>query len=49
MCADILVLHALFAEAASGRRFLLTGNEIFLAPFDKMAADYPGYLPACVR
>ncbi|MEW9526856.1 PAS domain S-box protein [Agrobacterium radiobacter] len=40
--SDILELHALLAEAASGvRGFLLTGNEAFLAPFNKASAELP--------
>ncbi|MFS8054173.1 CHASE3 domain-containing protein [Rhizobium sp. BR 317] len=43
--SDILELHALLAEAASGvRGFLLTGNEAFLAPFNKASAELPGVL-----
>ncbi|SCB28294.1 PAS domain S-box protein [Rhizobium hainanense] len=41
--SDILELHALLAEAASGvRGYLLTGNETFLAPFDKARSELPG-------
>lgn len=43
--SDILELHALLAEAASGvRGFLLTGNEAFLAPFEKASAELPAVL-----
>lgn len=43
--SDILELHALLAEAASGvRGFLLTGDETFLTPFDKASAELPGVL-----
>ncbi|WP_349959145.1 PAS domain S-box protein [Rhizobium sp. ZPR3] len=41
--SDILELHALLAEAASGvRGYLLTDNQAFLAPFDKARAELPG-------
>jgi PAS domain S-box-containing protein len=41
--SDILELHALLAEGASGvRGYLLTGEEAFLAPYDKAAAELPG-------
>lgn len=43
--SDILELHALLAEAASGvRGFLLTGNETFLDPFNKASAELPSVL-----
>ncbi|UWU19166.1 PAS domain S-box protein (plasmid) [Rhizobium sullae] len=43
--SDILELHALLAEAASGvRGFLLTGNEAFLAPFNKASVELPTVL-----
>ncbi|MBB3609772.1 PAS domain S-box protein [Rhizobium sp. BK602] len=41
--SDILELHALLAEGASGvRGYLLTGDDAFLAPFEKANAELPG-------
>ncbi|ATU95494.1 histidine kinase [Phyllobacterium zundukense] len=41
--SDILELHALLAEGASGvRGFLLTGDTAFLAPFEKANDELPG-------
>lgn len=48
--SDILELHALLAEAASGvRGFLLTGNEAFLAPFNKASAELPSVFASMRR
>lgn len=41
--SDILELHTLLAEAASGiRGYLLSGNGAFLTPFNKARSELPG-------
>ncbi|MDP9836982.1 PAS domain S-box-containing protein [Neorhizobium huautlense] len=48
--SDILELHALLAEAASGvRGFLLTGDEAFLTAFDKAMKELPAILTGMRR
>ena len=45
--SDILELHALLAEGASGvRGYLLTGDAAFLAPFEKANAELPSVFAA---
>jgi PAS domain S-box-containing protein len=45
--SDILELHALLAEGASGvRGYLLTGDRAFLAPYEKALAELPGVFAA---